>query len=67
LPKPKNLEKMVQFAEILSEGFPLVRVDFYNMDGQIYFGEMTFTPAAGFEKFFPNKYDCIFGEKLKLY
>lgn len=67
LPKPKNLDQMIRLAETLSTDFPLVRVDFYNIDGKIFFGEMTFTPAAGFERFYPDKYDYIFGEKLKLY
>lgn len=45
---PKNLKKMIRLAEILSEGFPFVRVDLYHLnDGTIKFGEMTFTPASG--------------------
>ena len=47
LPKPKNLEKMIQYASKLSEGIPQVRVDFYNIDGIVYFGEMTFTCNQG--------------------
>lgn len=65
--KPKGISTMIRFAEILAADFPLVRVDFYEIDGQIYFGEMTFTPAAGFEKFYPTEYDKFYGEKLKLY
>ena len=48
IPKPKNYEKMISFAEDLSKGFPQVRVDLYNIDGQIYFGEMTFTSSGGY-------------------
>ena len=44
--KPKNWDKMIQYAEKLSEDFPFVRVDFYNDDGNIILGEMTFTPAC---------------------
>lgn len=46
--KPKNYEQMISFAEDLSKGFPQVRVDLYNIDGQIYFGEMTFTASGGY-------------------
>lgn len=45
--KPQNLKNMVQIASDLSLGFPFVRIDLYNLNGKIYFGEMTFTPAAG--------------------
>jgi len=44
--KPKNWGKMIEYAEKLSKGFPFVRVDFYNDNGKIIFGEMTFTPAC---------------------
>lgn len=44
--KPKNLEQMIKYAEILGKNFKFVRVDFYNDNGKIIFGEMTFTPAA---------------------
>ncbi|MCQ2053156.1 MAG: hypothetical protein MJZ03_04395 [archaeon] len=46
--KPKHYEKMISFAEDLSKGFPQVRIDLYNIDGQIYFGEMTFTASGGY-------------------
>ena len=47
LEKPKNYKKMVEIAELLAKPFPFVRVDLYNINGIIYFGEMTFTPAKG--------------------
>lgn len=47
LEKPKNYKKMVEIAELLAKSFPFVRVDLYNINGVIYFGEMTFTPAKG--------------------
>ncbi len=47
IPKPKNFELMKKLAATLAEGFAFVRVDFYEIDGRVYFGEMTFTPAAG--------------------
>ena len=48
--KPKKLNEMLRIARILSRGFRYVRVDLYNIDGEIKFGEMTFTPAAGYGK-----------------
>ncbi len=52
VPKPAEFEKMKSFAKILSEGFSYVRVDFYEIDGKLLFGEMTFTSDAGY---FPYK------------
>lgn len=50
-PKPKNFEKMVEYAKKLSKDFKLVRVDFYEINGTLYLGELTFTPAAGLMKY----------------
>ena len=47
LPKPVNLEEMIRVAETLAKPFPCVRVDLYNINGKIYFGEMTFTSNGG--------------------
>lgn len=66
VPPPQNLDKMFELAEILAEGFPLVRVDFYNVDGKIYFGEMTFTSASGVDKFIPSSYNRVWGDMLEL-
>lgn len=66
VPKPKNFEKMVEYAEILSKDFPHARVDFYNMDGNITFGEITFYNASGYTKFNPDEFDFIMGEKFVL-
>ena len=46
--------------------FPFVRVDFYNIHGKIYFGEMTFFPASGYWKFVPSDLDLVFGDWLTL-
>lgn len=51
IPKPNKLKEMIKIAEDLSEGHRYVRVDLYEIDGKIYFGEMTFTPAAGLIKY----------------
>ena len=66
VPKPKTLEKMKEFGSIVAKNFKLVRVDFYDVDGKLYFGEITLHHGSGRDKFFPEKYDLIFGEKLKL-
>lgn len=45
--KPKNLAEMLKAAEILAKPFPLARIDFYDVEGKLYFGEVTLTPCAG--------------------
>lgn len=66
IPAPANLDKMIELARKLCRDFAFVRVDFYNVDGKIYFGEMTFTSMSGLDKFKPEKYDYIMGEMLEL-
>lgn len=63
VPKPKNFNKMLEYARILSSGFPEVRVDFYNINGNIYFGEMTFTSGYGT---FTEEYYNYLGSKIDL-
>jgi hypothetical protein len=55
--KPEKLEKMIEYAWILSKDFSFVRVDFYEVNWEIYFGEITFTPWNWLEPFFPNHYE----------
>lgn len=64
--RPENLDKMIELAKILCKDFAFVRVDFYNVDGKIYFGEMTFTSMSGTDKFEPEKYDLELGNILTL-
>ena len=64
--KPKNLEQMLEISKDLSEEFKHVRVDFYEVDGKLYFGELTFFTASGSGKFNPEKYDEIIGSGLYL-
>lgn len=64
--KPKNYELMIQLSEKLSTNIPFVRVDFYEINGRVYFGELTFYPGSGFEEFSPEKYDKILGDMLEL-
>lgn len=66
VPPPENLDKMLEIARILSKDFKFVRVDLHNVNGKIYFGEMTFTPASGYMRFYPRKYDRILGDMLEL-
>ena len=66
LEKPKNWENMVEIAEILAKKFPFVRVDLYNINGKIYFSEMTFTPAKGTLILDDDKSDFEMGEWLKI-
>lgn len=60
--KPKHWEDMIRVARILSEDFPFVRVDLYNLDGKIYFSELTFTPENGMERDYPEGWDEKMGE-----
>lgn len=64
--KPENFDKMVELARKLSKDFPFVRVDLYNVDGKIYFGELTFTPAGGKHAFFPLEKDKKFADLIDL-
>ena len=66
IPKPKNLDKMLEFAEKLSQGFAHVRVDFYEVQGKLYFGEMTFTSSSGTEHAIPKEFEYTMGSWLKL-
>lgn len=64
--KPSNWDEMVKFAELLANKFPFVRVDLYNINGQIYFSEMTFTPAKGTLILDDDKCDFEMGEWLNI-
>ncbi len=66
IPRPVNLEKMLELAEILAHGYPMVRVDFYEVEGKLYFGEMTFTSASGIELFRQPEYDRIIGDMIPI-
>ena len=62
--KPDNLEQMLAISKLLSQDFPFVRVDLYNVDGHIYFGELTFYPWSGYVKFDPLSFDMHLGSLL---
>ena len=59
--KPENYDQMLKIATELCKGFDFVRVDLYEHAGNVYFGEMTFTPASGMMKFSPDDWDYKLG------
>lgn len=64
--KPAQFEKMKELAATLSKGIPCVRVDFYVVNNQVYFGEMTFYHASGFAKIYPEEWNDKLGEWITL-
>lgn len=64
--KPKGFDEMKAIASNLSKGLPHVRVDLYDIDGKIYFGELTFYSGGGLVPFHPDKWDYEFGRWIKL-
>ena len=64
--KPKGFEEMKQLAGILSKGIKQVRVDFYEINGRVYFGELTFSHWSGMVPFEPEEWDYRFGEWINL-
>ena len=63
---PSNLSEMIRLAETLSANYKFLRVDLYNVNGKIYFGELTFYPAAGMGAFIPEEWDEKLGNLLAL-
>ncbi|MCE7792391.1 glycosyl transferase [Salipaludibacillus sp. CUR1] len=64
--KPKNFDLMISIVSKLCKGFSHVRVDLYNVNGKVYFGEMTFTNGSGFKKIHPFKYNVMLGDLWEL-
>lgn len=64
--RPSNFDEMVDIAEKLSKDFPHVRVDLYNIEGRIIFGELTFYNASGYTLFSPDEFDYILGKEFNL-
>lgn len=64
--KPENFERMIKLAEILAKDLPFSRIDFYNNQGDIYFGEITFFPNSGMGKFNPSDTDTKLGHLITL-
>ena len=65
-PKPRCFEEMKRIASALSNGLPHVRVDLYEVNGRIYFGELTLTHWSGLVPYVPSKWDRIFGDWFDL-
>lgn len=63
-PEPLNFQEMLDVARKLSADFPFVRVDLYNVEGRIYFGELTFYPWTGYVQFNPDEFDYTLGELM---
>lgn len=66
IPKPDGMDKMFQIAEVLSKNLKYSRIDLYNTDGKIYFGEITFFPHSGFDAQLLETTDILFGNMIHL-
>lgn len=66
IPKPKKLNEMIKYAEKLSKNFKFVRVDLYNENGKIIFGELTFTPACSCAPYYSKEGNEILGNLLEI-
>ena len=66
IPKPPRYEEMIEMAEKLGAGLPQVRIDFYNINGDIYFGEITLYHWSGLKPFEPEEWDRKFGDWIQL-
>ena len=64
--KPLHFEEMIRLAEVLGKGFPHLRVDFYEVNGQVFFGELTLSHWSGLVPFVPGEWDTTIGNWLKL-
>lgn len=62
--KPVALNEMIFLAERIAKKFRYIRVDFYELDGKVFFGELTLQQGSGFEPILPRVYDVFYGEKL---
>lgn len=64
--KPQNYEEMLDIAESLSANLCHARIDLYNVNGSIFFGEITFFHGSGLETFTPETWNQTFGDKIIL-
>jgi len=64
--KPKTLGEMVKLSEVLASPFPYVRIDWYDVDGRLFFGEITFHHDGGYQRILPESWDYKLGSLLKL-
>lgn len=66
IPCPESFEEMKQMASLLAKGIPFSRIDFYEINHQAYFGEITFFPATGFGNFNPREWNVKMGDMITL-
>lgn len=66
LPKPQNLDYLLEYASVLSKGHKQVRVDLYNIDGKTYFGEMTFTSQGGYMNYYTKEFLLEMGKQFEV-
>ncbi len=66
IPRPSNLEEMMDIGQTLSEDLPFARIDLFSIGGKAYFTEITIYPSGGYIVFQPEEYDTIFGEMLDI-
>lgn len=64
--KPRNFDVMIEIAKKLSTNFIFSRVDLYNINGKIFFGEITFSSGSGYQAPCPIEYDMILGQKIAI-
>lgn len=64
--RPMNLERMIDYATKLASDTPFLRVDLYEINGKVYFGEMTFFPASGIGFFSPSEWDERLGDMIDI-
>jgi len=66
VPRPAQYDKMIETGAKIAENCKFCRVDFYDVEGAIIIGEITFFHGGGYDRFYPDEYDFVYGEKLKL-
>lgn len=66
IPMPVHFNKMMEISEVIARDFPLVRVDFYDMDSKLYIGEITLHHGSGIDAFYPDQYDAYYGSQFDL-
>lgn len=64
--KPEKFNEMLDISRKLSNGIPFLRVDLYEVDGRVFFSELTFSPCSGMMPFSPKEYDLVLGNQLIL-
>lgn len=66
VPRPEKYDEMISIGKEIASYCKFVRIDFFDIDGDLKIGEVTFFHGGGWDRFYPEKYDFIYGEKLKL-